>query len=47
VEQLKQAQIDPKEAMTFHNGEQNKLENVTKNIKMATIQPFGNHPLEL
>jgi hypothetical protein len=33
--------------MTFHNGEQNELDDVTKNTKLETIWPIKNHPLEL
>ncbi len=47
LEQLEQSKIDPKEAMTFHNGEQNKLEDTTKNIEPKTIRPIENHPPEL
>ncbi len=38
---------NPKEVVTFHIGEQNKLEDITKNIEPKIIQPIGNHPLEL
>jgi hypothetical protein len=33
--------------MTFHIGEQNELEDVTKNTEPKTIQPIGNYPPEL
>jgi hypothetical protein len=33
--------------MTFHNGEQNELEDVTKNIESKIIRPTENHPLGL
>jgi hypothetical protein len=47
LKQLEQSKIDPKEAMTFHNGEQNKLEDITKNIEPEIKQPTTNHPPEL
>jgi hypothetical protein len=33
--------------MTFHNGEQNELEDIIENIKPKIAQPIRNHPLEL
>ncbi len=33
-ERLEQPKINLEEATTFHNGEQNELEDVTKNIKL-------------
>jgi hypothetical protein len=33
--------------MTFHIGEQNKLEDVTKNTEPKTIQPTRNYPPKL
>jgi len=33
--------------MTFHIGEQNELEDVTKNTEPKTIQPIRNYPPEL
>jgi hypothetical protein len=33
--------------MTFHSGEQNKLENITKNIEREIVWPIENHPPEL
>jgi hypothetical protein len=45
--QLEQPKIDLEEVMTFHNGEENELEDVTKNTKLKTIRPTINHPLEL
>jgi len=47
LKRLKQWKIDSKEATTFHSGEQNELENITKNIKPKTIQPTKNHPPKL
>ncbi len=46
-EWLEQPKNDLKESMTFHNGEQNELEDVTKNIKSKIVRPTKNHPLEL
>ncbi len=46
-EQLEKPKIDPKKVVTFHNGEQNELEDVIKNIELETIQPIRNHPSEL
>jgi hypothetical protein len=37
LKQLEQPKNDPKEVASFHNGEQNELENVTKNIELKTI----------
>jgi hypothetical protein len=47
TKQLKQPKNNPKEVMTFHSGEQNELEGITKNIELKTIQPIGNHPPKL
>lgn len=47
LKQLKQRKIDSKEAKTFHIGEQNELENITKNIEPKTIQPTENHGSKL
>jgi hypothetical protein len=33
--------------MTFHIGEQNKLEDIDKNIKLKNVRPTKDHPLEL
>ncbi len=44
LEQLEQSRIDPKEAMTFHIGEQNKLEDVTKNTQSKIVRPTRNCP---
>jgi hypothetical protein len=44
---VKYPKINPKEATTFHNGEQNKLEDITKNIELENVQLTKNHPLEL
>ncbi len=33
--------------MTFHNGEENELNDVMKHTKPKTIQPTGNHPPKL
>jgi hypothetical protein len=44
---LEQPENDPEESMTFHSGEQNELEDVTKNTKSKIVQPTRNHPLEL
>jgi len=33
--------------MTFHNEEQNELEDITENIKLKIAWPIGNHPSEL
>jgi hypothetical protein len=44
---LEQPKIDLQEATTFHNGEENELEDVTKNTWLKTIWPTINHPLEL
>ncbi len=35
------------EATTFHNGEQNELKNVIKNIEPKDKQPITNHPPKL
>jgi hypothetical protein len=35
------------EVATFHNGEQNDLEGIIKNIKSKASQPTRNNPLEL
>jgi hypothetical protein len=37
LEQLEQPKIDPKEVVTFHSGEQNKLDKVIKNIQPKII----------
>ncbi len=47
LEQLEQPKIDPKEVVTFHSGEQNKLEDVIENIELETIPPIENHPPKL
>jgi hypothetical protein len=44
---LKQPKNDPKEVVTFHNGEQNKLEDVIGNSESKIVQPTKNHLLEL
>jgi len=33
--------------MTFHSGEQNELENITKNIEQEIVWPIENHPPKL
>jgi hypothetical protein len=33
--------------MTFHNGEENEVEDVAQNTKLKIIRPTKNHPLEL
>jgi hypothetical protein len=43
LKQLEKPMIDKKEARTFHNGEQNKLEDITKNTKLETVRPTKNH----
>jgi hypothetical protein len=35
--QLEKPKIDIKEVETFHNGEQNNLEDIAKNAKLKTI----------
>jgi hypothetical protein len=47
TEQLNQPNNNLKEVVTFHSGEQNDLEDVTKNTELETIQPIRNHPLKL
>jgi len=44
---LKQPKIDIKEVATFHSGEHNELEDITKNSKPKTVWSIENHPLEL
>jgi hypothetical protein len=45
-EHLEQPKIDIKKAMTFHNGEQNELEDTIQYTKPKIVRPIGNHPLE-
>lgn len=47
LERLEQPKNDPKEIVTFHNGEENELENVTKTTKLKTIRPTKNCPSRL
>ncbi len=47
LKQLELLKIDMEEATTFHNGEQNKLEDVMKNIELKDKQPIKNHSPEL
>jgi hypothetical protein len=44
LKQLKKTKINIKEVETFYNGEQNKLEDVTKNTKPKIVRPTKNHP---
>lgn len=44
---LEQSKNVPQEVVTFHNGEQTKLENATKHTKLKTIRPTRNHPTKL
>jgi hypothetical protein len=46
-EWVEQPKIDLEEATTFHCGEWNKVEDVTKNIELKIIWPTRNHPPEL
>jgi hypothetical protein len=46
LEWLQHPKINLK-AMTFHNEEQNELEDVTKNTKSETVWPIENHPPKL
>jgi hypothetical protein len=45
--QLEKPNINIKEARTFHNGEQKKLEDITKITKLEIVRPTKNHPLKL
>jgi hypothetical protein len=47
LKQLERPKNHPEEAMTFHGGQENELEDVTKNIKLKTLQPIRNHPSQL
>lgn len=47
LERLELLKINMEEAMTFHNGEQNELEYVIKNIEPRDKQPIKNHPPKL
>ncbi len=47
LEQLEMLKINMEEATTFHNVEQNELEDVIKNIEPKDKQPIGNHPPKL
>ncbi len=47
LERLEQPKNNPKDVMTFHNGEQNELNDVIKNTKSKTVRPTGNHPPKL
>jgi len=42
-----QPKNDLEEVVTFQSGEQNKLENVTKNIELEIVRPTKNHPPKL
>jgi hypothetical protein len=44
LEHLKQPKIGIEEAMTFHSGEQNELEDIIEYTKPKIVQPIGNHP---
>jgi hypothetical protein len=44
---LEQSKNVPQEVVTFHSGEQNELEDVTKYTKSKIIQPTRNHPAKL
>jgi hypothetical protein len=43
----KKPKNDLKDVMTFHNGEQNELKDITKNTETKVVWPIENHPLEL
>jgi len=47
TKQLEQSKNDPHDVVTFHSGEKNELEDVTKNTKPKTIRPTKSHPPEL
>ncbi len=47
LEKLELPKINIEEATTFHNGEQNKLEDITKNTKLEIGRPIKNHPSEI
>ncbi len=45
--QLELPKINVKDVVTFHNGEQNEKEDVTKNTELKIARPIGNHQSEL
>jgi precorrin-6B methylase 1 len=47
LEWLEQPKNDQEEFVTFHNGEQNELEDVIENTKSKIVWPTKNHPSKL
>ncbi len=47
LKRLEQPKNNLEEVVTFQNGEQNKLEDITKNIKLKIVLPTKNHPPKL
>ncbi len=44
---MEHPKIDLEKAAIFHNGEQNELEDILKNIEPKTVWPPWNHPPKL